>query len=194
MEAITRRDSVFTDSYEETNKIDDICVNIAFKNLNEVPKAITRQFSKCATTLDLSQNYLTDLRSIESFTKLHTLIVDGNNLSSFIALNYVPNLRMLSVNDNNIENLSVFIKRLSEDCPRLKCLSMMKNTAAPSYFNGGTKEQNADYRAFVISHFPLLENLDGNMVQQNEKIEAYQVYGRRWKISKKRHGSVISSS
>ena len=37
-------------------------------------------------------------------------------------------------------------------------------------------------RYFVVSHFPLLESLDGEAVSESERFEAHTVYGERWTI------------
>jgi len=58
----------------------------------------------------------------------------------------LPNLRILWINKNEIKNLSIFITNLSKCAPNLKELCMMNNEAAPSYFNGGTKQEYEDYR------------------------------------------------
>ena len=44
----------------------------------------------------------------------------------------------------------LFISTLCKSCPNIKFLSMMNNEAAPSYFNGGTYQQYADYRYKVL--------------------------------------------
>ena len=50
------------------------------------------------------------------------------------------------MNGNNISNLALFIDKITTKFPNLRYLSMMKNEAAPSYFNGGTKQEYLDYR------------------------------------------------
>jgi hypothetical protein len=64
---------------------------------------------------------------------------------------------------------------------------MMNNEAAPSYFNGGTMHQYADYRHFVVSHFPKLERLDERPVTAEERAAALQLYGCR---TTRRRGSI----
>lgn len=87
------------------------------------------------------------MQSLRDFRNLHTLILDHNALDEHLSfLAECPTIKFLSVNDNKISNLSVFVNRVSQDLPNLTFLSMMKNEAAPSFFNGGTKSQNQDYR------------------------------------------------
>lgn len=126
------------------------------------------------------------LISLRQFDQLHTVILDHNALDEhFCFPGKFPAIKLLSVNGNKIANLSVFVNRMSQDLPNLTFLSMMKNDAAPSYFNGGTKSQNEDYRSYVISHFPKLRNLDGWPILDGEREQAYRLYGKRWKIKKR---------
>ena len=73
-------------------------------------------------------------------------MIDHNELNSYTTFPCLPSLRMLSLNSNKISNLSLFVRNLAVSLPGLKYLSLMKNEAAPSYFNGGTVEQFQDYR------------------------------------------------
>lgn len=73
-------------------------------------------------------------------------MVDYNEIDSYTTFPTLPNVRMLSMNSNNVSNLSLFVRNLAKSLPGLKYLSLMKNKAAPSYFNGGTVEQFQDYR------------------------------------------------
>ena len=77
---------------------------------------------------------------------MHTLILDSNLLTSHTVFPPLPRLEILWVNDNKITNLALFIEGISSIYPNLKYLSMMKNDAAPSYFNGGTKTDYEEYR------------------------------------------------
>eukprot|EP00052_Salpingoeca_macrocollata_P019788 m.164986 g.164986 ORF g.164986 m.164986 type:complete len:105 (-) comp21068_c6_seq1:29-343(-) len=89
---------------------------------------------------------MTNLRSLATFKNLHTLVLDHNGITSHARLPYLPNLQTLWLNHNEISNLSIFIENLAASCPRLVHLSLMNNAAAPSYFNGGTKQQYQDFR------------------------------------------------
>jgi hypothetical protein len=89
----------------------------------------------------------------------------------------MKNLKLLWVNDNKITNLSTFIEQISKYCPNLKCLSMQKNKACPNFFNGGTNEQYQDYRHYVISRFPHLQELDITPVSKEEREDAMKKYG-----------------
>lgn len=73
-------------------------------------------------------------------------MLDNNSVTSHTSFPYLPSLELLWVNGNKITNLALFIDKISTQFPNLRYLSMMKNDAAPSYFNGGTRQQYLDYR------------------------------------------------
>ena len=91
-----------------------------------------------------------DLRSLRGFTGLGTLILDRNKITSHVVLPPLPQLEVLWVNHNRIANLAIFVEAVGNAFPHLKHLSMMDNEAAPSYFNGGSKEDYHDYRCVCV--------------------------------------------
>ncbi|XP_053357445.1 leucine-rich melanocyte differentiation-associated protein isoform X2 [Clarias gariepinus] len=117
--------------------------------------------------------------------KLSTLILDGNNYSTHVKFPYMPSLTTLWINKNKISNLPIIVEEIRCKFPNVKILSMMNNEAAPSYFNGGSLTQYADYRQYVISQIPCLEVLDDTEVQEKEKAQARKIY-RLQKSSKSR--------
>ncbi|KAL5469354.1 hypothetical protein EMCRGX_G030604 [Ephydatia muelleri] len=138
-------------------------VSLAYRGLEELP---LRHLGQLETIrhLDLSNNNFSDLRALREFTGLGTLILDRNNITSHVVFPSLPQLEVLWVNHNKIANLALFIQTISSSFPNLKNLSMMDNEAAPSYFNGGSKQEYLDYRAFVISRLPKLTALDDSVV------------------------------
>ena len=87
-----------------------------------------------------------DLRCLNGLERLTTINLDSNQLDSHAQFPNLPNLKVLWVNRNKISNLSVFIENLSLSSPHLLHLSMMNNVAAPSFFNGGSRQDYDDYR------------------------------------------------
>lgn len=77
---------------------------------------------------------------------LTSLVLDSNEVTSHSVFPSIPNLQILWLNKNNISNLSMFMENVGVLFPRLRQLSMMNNPAAPSYFNGGSKQDYLDYR------------------------------------------------
>ena len=75
-----------------------------------------------------------------------SLILDSNQITSHTVFPPLPKLKILWVNKNKISNLSVFMESVATNFPELKQLCMMNNPAAPSYFNGGSRQEYQDYR------------------------------------------------
>lgn len=57
-----------------------------------------------------------------------------------------------------------------------KFLSLLKNAACPNFFNGGTPQQYADYRRYVVSRLANLTHLDSSPVTDEERSAARSVY------------------
>lgn len=130
--------------------------------------------------LDLTENNFngsSDLRFLFTFTSLKTLILDKNQIQSNFKIPNLSCLETLWVNQNRIENLSIFIENLVKSCPNLVYLSMMNNKAAPSYFNGGSLVEYNDYRQFVISKLLRLKMLDAKEITNDERAKAHSTYG-----------------
>lgn len=53
---------------------------------------------------------------------------------------------------------------------------MMKNPAAPSFFNGGSYKDYVDYRYFVISQLKHLIMLDDRQISLEERQQAERIY------------------
>ena len=87
-----------------------------------------------------------NIDSLKSFTKLETLVLDNNCISSHTKFPPLPALTTLWVNRNKITNLSTFIDKLVVSVPNLKYLSMLGNEACPNFLNGGSLSQYNDYR------------------------------------------------
>ena len=94
----------------------------------------------------MSYCYYRDLRSLYGLSGLKSLVLDCNEVTSHTVFPTMLNLQILWLNKNNITNLSVFTETISSHFPNLRQMSMMNNPAAPSYFNGGTKQEYQDFR------------------------------------------------
>ncbi|KAH3866456.1 leucine-rich melanocyte differentiation-associated protein-like [Dreissena polymorpha] len=150
--------------------------NLAHQKLTEIPEDIVDRTAQLVEELDLSYNRISDLRFLLAYTKLQSLVLDHNCVTSHTQFPDMPHLHTLWLNHNKIQNLSVFISTISKKCTNLRYLSMMNNPAAPSYFNNGTFEQYTDYRHFVISRLPKLQMLDDTKIDDKERSEAERVY------------------
>lgn len=160
--------------------------SLAFQDLDSIPEELATREGESLQEIDLTHNKISDLRFLLDFPQLTCLVLDHNSIESHVKIAAAPNLQTLWVNHNKIKNLGLFISTLCKSCPNLKYLSMMNNEAAPSYFNGGTYQQYADYRHFVIAHFPKLEMLDDKKIEDSERSEAKRIYGRKTSTSKQK--------
>ncbi|CAF0995170.1 unnamed protein product [Adineta ricciae] len=151
-------------------------LSFAYQGLDSIPDQLLPDAKHLIEYLDLTENNLDDLRFLIDFFNLQTLIVDKNRINSNVKIPRLDMLHTLWINQNEIANLSVFVQTLAKSCPHLKYLSMMKNPAAPSFFNGGSYKQYVDYRYYVISQLPHLIMLDDRQVSLEERQEAERIY------------------
>lgn len=151
-------------------------LNLAFQELKKMPRKFVNKYGEEITELDLTSNEIRDFQFLLDVPNLETLILDKNNLDSHVKFPRFTRLTSLSVNNNAINNLSVFAKMVTNSFPNLKFLSMMNNEAAPSYFNGGTFAQFQDYRHYVIAMTPSLLVLDDTPVKIEEREEGARIY------------------
>jgi len=151
-------------------------LSLAYRDLEEVPIAIVKKYGQHVKDLDLSNNKLTEISNLRGFTKLETLVLDGNRISSHTKFPPLHTLRTLWVNKNNIGNLAIFVDHLVEALPNLAYLSMLSNDACPNFFNGGSLKQYTDYRHYVISRLKTLQTLDDAPITEQEIKEALRVY------------------
>ncbi|XP_002736993.1 leucine-rich melanocyte differentiation-associated protein-like [Saccoglossus kowalevskii] len=151
-------------------------LSLAYQNLTDLPDRYIRQYANRLQEVDLSHNQFTQVRFLEGFPNLDTLILDNNNIKSHTKFPPLPNLTTLWLNRNKIDNLTVFVDMLARSFPALKYLCMMDNPGAPSYFNGGTFQQYKEYRQYVISQLPCLQVLDDEKIAQEERSEAERIF------------------
>lgn len=151
-------------------------LSFAFHDIDELNPRIRERHSSTLRELDLTSNKFSDLISLRDFTRLETLILDGNLVTSQTKLPKLPSLTTLWVNKNKIVNLSTFINKISDSVPNLKYLSMLGNEACPNFLNGGSPKQYQDYRHFVISRLPNLLHLDSAPITDQEREAARRKY------------------
>ena len=151
-------------------------LSFAYQDFESIPDQLLPEDTSSVDYLDLTENRLDDLRFLTEFPNLQTLIVDKNRVTSNVKIPPLNRLHTLWINQNEITNLSVFIQTLAKHCPQVRYLSMMKNPAAPSFFNGGSYQQYVDYRYYVISQLPRLIMLDDRQVSLEERQEAERIY------------------
>lgn len=136
-------------------------ISLAYENLKHIPKRIAEKFSKDTTFLDLSYNCFRSLSFLTYFKALHTLILDRNSTLDESTLPYLPKLKILWVNNCDIQSIPKWIFRIQTQCPNLEQLSMLGNPGAKSLINGASAYENKDYILFIQRTLTNLKYLDG---------------------------------
>lgn len=67
-----------------------------------IPEILGKMYGSKVKSLDLSFNSLTTLNHSELFSDLEEFVLDNNNLNDNIKLPHLPNLQILSMNNNNV--------------------------------------------------------------------------------------------
>lgn len=147
-------------------------LSLAYEELTCVPYSLVEKHTQDVQVLDLSHNRIRDVKFLSHFEVLDTVILDHNQLDCLTAFPMLPSLRCLWLNFNRVLSPTPFVRSLSRSCPNLRHLSLMGNEVAPSYLNGGTPQDNINYRLYVIAHFPLLKFLDDAPVTADERRQA----------------------
>eukprot|EP00043_Microstomoeca_roanoka_P006876 m.66724 g.66724 ORF g.66724 m.66724 type:complete len:156 (+) comp13604_c0_seq3:262-729(+) len=150
-------------------------LSLAYRGLARVAAPSSAKDAEKIIELDLSHNQLERLSSLSPYKNIASLVLDHNSLTSHVQFPFLPKLKRIWINNNKIDNLVLFIDKLAAQFPDLVELSMMNNPAAPSYLNGGTKDQNTMYRLYVISRLPKLETLDHIKITAEERKAALQL-------------------
>ncbi|XP_032681199.1 leucine-rich melanocyte differentiation-associated protein-like isoform X2 [Odontomachus brunneus] len=154
-------------------------LSLAYENLLYMPLDIIERHSIAINTLDISYNkFSRNLQFLLEFDHLTSLNLDHNIIDEHTVFPYMPQLELLWLNHNGIDNLYPFIKNLHKSLPNLKYLCLMGNNAAPSYLNDGSTYDYLQYRLFVISWFPRLVHLDDSKVTADQQLEARRLFKR----------------
>ncbi|XP_055343294.1 leucine-rich melanocyte differentiation-associated protein-like [Paramacrobiotus metropolitanus] len=126
--------------------------------------------------MDISYNCLRNLRGLRIFSHLEVLILDNNELDDHLHLPLLTNLKVLSLNKNNICDLDNFLSRTQIACPFVNHLSLICNPACPTQLS--KKNYSEDdyhlYRLKVLRAFPILRFLDSEKITADERNELNQ--------------------
>lgn len=144
----------------------------ACQDLTEIPSDLGSTYGARTIQLDLSFNSLSEVKHLDAFGKLKTLILDNNAISDGCAFEVPKSLRILSVNNNNISDVATFLEGLSAVKNTLTQLSLLKNPGCPSPYFGSDTDDYARFRLYVVYVLPKLEYLDSTKVTEAERAEA----------------------
>ncbi|CAH0553901.1 unnamed protein product [Brassicogethes aeneus] len=151
-------------------------LSLAYERLSTMPKILIQELGSLIKILDISNNEFQNLDFLSEFKELTSLICDHNKITANTVIPYLPKLELLWMNHCKITELYPWARKLQQSCPNLKYLSLMGNSMAPSYLNGGSLYEYLQYRLFIISLFPDLKHLDDRAVTEEQKQEAQRMY------------------
>jgi len=150
-------------------------ISLVGRDITCMPPEIGQQYGPEVKHLDLSYNSIIKIENIDRFVNLTTLVVDNNQLESDQTFPFLDKLRTLSVNNNNITDLRMFIDNIKDKFPQLTYMSMIKNPACPNEITGRDSDDYQRYRLYVLYRLKDLRFLDSSPVTEEEKREALRV-------------------
>ncbi|KAH8358518.1 hypothetical protein KR093_000502 [Drosophila rubida] len=151
-------EDAFTDIVLE----DDNRISLAYENLCTIPRRLADKFAAQTKFLDLSHNNFKNLKFLSFFEDLHTLILDRNSNLDVNTFPYLPNLKILWINNCDICNITDWIHRIERRCPALEQLSCMGNPGIQTVFkNHGPASAETYARDYILQVLPNLKYLDG---------------------------------
>lgn len=118
-------------------------------------------------SIDLTDNEITVLDNFPLFTRLTTLLLSRNKIYKVdaSAADNMPNLRMLSLLENNISSFKSILPL--RNCKKLEKL----------YLRGNPVCKVDHYRHFMIWLFPHVTILDFEKVKKSERTESLSLFG-----------------
>jgi len=150
-------------------------ISLVGRDITAVPEDLGQKFGPGVKHLDLSYNSIIKIENIDRFVNLTSLVVDNNQLESEQSFPTLEKLKTLSVNNNNITDLRVFIDNIKDKFPQLTYMSMIKNPACPNEITGKDSDDYQRYRLYVLYRLKDLRFLDSSPVTEDEKREALRV-------------------
>uniref|UniRef100_A0A1A9W5A0 U2A'/phosphoprotein 32 family A C-terminal domain-containing protein n=1 Tax=Glossina brevipalpis TaxID=37001 RepID=A0A1A9W5A0_9MUSC len=197
--SISNRSASSDDSWLDNNILEESGrISLAYENLKTIPRRIAEKYAMQTKFLDLSYNNFQNLSFLSFFEDLHTLILDRNSNLDVNSLPFLPNLKILWINNCNIKNVVDWIHRIRTQCPTLEHLSIMGNPGIKEPFNYCTLNMYAtaisalntgdidtlimpansvvDYREYILGMLTNLQYLDGTprhtLLNTTDKINA----------------------
>ncbi|CAH1238239.1 LRRC46 [Branchiostoma lanceolatum] len=109
------------------------------------------------TNIYLQQNKIKKIENLESLTKIRFLCLAGNQITEVENLHHLTGLGFLDLSDNKIDKVN------PEELPKSLVILTL---------NGNPCTVNPDHRKQLIQVLPRLQQLDGQQVTRQEKLEA----------------------
>lgn len=110
---------------------------------------------------------------MELFTSLDTLVLDKNELASLEGMPKLATVKTLSFNNNNVEDMALFLDGVSASLPAIDFLSVMRNPASPPMIQLNDEDVAAAtrHRLYVSYRLPRLGFLDAAPISAAERTE-----------------------
>ncbi|RCN40889.1 leucine Rich repeat-containing domain protein [Ancylostoma caninum] len=135
--------------------------------------------------IDLSSNALTSIPDLSKLTSLTQLDISSNQISSFKTAVFPGSLLTLNVSSNNIDDLTEFMRLLPLE--KLESISLANNPCVSNI--------TFDYRIYILSVLPSLQDIDGFVVSEEEQLKGEWLYsqgkGRAFKPDTGAHLSLV---
>ncbi|EYB99281.1 hypothetical protein Y032_0123g1119 [Ancylostoma ceylanicum] len=157
-------------------------LDISCNDIEVIPSNLdNRRLSR----IDLSSNALTSLPDLSKLTSLTHLDVSSNQISSFKNAVFPGSLLVLNVSSNNIDDLTEFMRLLPLE--KLESISLANNPCVSNI--------TFDYRIYILSVLPSLQDIDGFVVNEEEQLKGEWLYsqgkGRAFKPDTGAHLSLV---
>ena len=127
-------------------------------NCKEIKEHIKNDTTAMITEIDMSHNMISDFSMLEPFNNLQQLIIDYNYLKNLNSLPTFTKLKVLSISYNQITDTYNVLQALTNRCPNLEHLNLMKNPCNPVFSNELFYQE---FRAKFSIWLPSLKTLDG---------------------------------
>ncbi|EPB73706.1 leucine Rich repeat-containing domain protein [Ancylostoma ceylanicum] len=176
-------------------------LDISCNDIEVIPSNLdNRRLSR----IDLSSNALTSLPDLSKLTSLTHLDVSSNQISSFKNAVFPGSLLVLNVSSNNIDDLTEFMRLLPLE--KLESISLGEtklsrlyyisvHALSPSANNPCVSNITFDYRIYILSVLPSLQDIDGFVVNEEEQLKGEWLYsqgkGRAFKPDTGAHLSLV---
>jgi len=161
-----------SESFDSQDFIVPDGLSFAFHTFESLPLSLAQApSSSTVKKIDLTETSMKSFENLRFFTRLETLILDKNELSSIASCPTLPTVRTLWCNNNAIYDLPAFIDEVLAKFPNLHFLSMMRNPACPGLMDIVNPDIEAIrlYRLYVLYRFPQLQALDFGDVTDEER-------------------------
>ncbi|TRY61159.1 hypothetical protein TCAL_12952 [Tigriopus californicus] len=147
-------------------------LSMVHNNLRNFPLEVIDKPWDWITILDLTNNSIRTVDFISQFDSLHTLVLDHNMINETTLFPITPQLRILWINFNNIQELEPFTEQLRVAVPKLQILSLIGNPCVPNPMYRSSFHDYALYRMLVLAKLPWIAFLDDRGVDPKEALDS----------------------